>query len=109
MIKNYILIGLVSILIVFGIIVSIKCSKLEMENIKLKIEHNTIIDSIKIENKTLETNIVLLEDKLIKCEHKIDSLKKVKQKIVVKYKYAVSNNLTEGVGKLKENLKCEVY
>ena len=109
MIKNYILVGLVSILIVFGIVVSIKCSKLERENIKLKIEHNNIVDSIKVENEALETNILILEDELVKCEHKIDSLKKVKQKIVVKYKYVVSNDLTEGVGKLKENLKCEGY
>lgn len=109
MIKNYIFIGLISILVIFGLIVSIKCSNLETENIKLKTEHNNIIDSIKVENEMLETNILLLEEELVKCEHKIDSLKKLKQKVIVKYKYVVSSNLTEGVGKLKENLKCESY
>lgn len=109
MIKNYIIIGLIAILIVFGIILSVRCSKLEEENIKLKIEYNDVINSIKLENKTLETNILFLEDSLIKYEHKIDSLKKVKQKVIVKYKYVVSKDLTEGVGKLKENLKCETY
>ena len=44
-------------------------------------------------------------------EHRIDSLKKVKQKIIVKYKtkYVVSENITESVKTLKENLKCETY
>lgn len=109
MIKNYILIGLVLILIAFGITISIKCATLEKENAKLKVEHNNIVDSINVENKMLETNILLLEEELVKCAHEIDSLKKLKQKVVVKYKYVISNDLTEGVGKLKENLKCEVY
>jgi hypothetical protein len=109
MIKNYIFIGLILILVVFGLIMSIKCSSLERENIKLRVEHNTTIDSIKVKNEALETNILLLEEELVKCAHKIDSLKKLKQRVIVKYKYVISNDLTEGVGKLKENLKCEVY
>lgn len=109
MIKNYILIGLVLILIAFGITMSIKCATLEKENVKLKVEHNNIVDSINVENKALETNILLLEEELVKCAHEIDSLKKLKQRVIVKYKYVISNDLTEGVGKLKENLKCEVY
>ena len=50
---------LISILIVFGIVVSIKCSKLEKENIKLKIENSNITDSIKIENEILHQKISL--------------------------------------------------
>lgn len=103
--KNYILIGLLSILIVFGIVMTIKCSKLERENIKLKTEQNTIIDSIKIENEILEKDIIHLSNQLLICEHKIDSLKKVKQRVIVEYQYVISDNLEEGAKKLKENLK----
>lgn len=103
--KNYILIGLLSILIVFGIVMTIKCSKLERENIKLKTEQNTIIDSIKIENEILEKDIIHLSNQILICEHKIDSLKKVKQRVIVEYQYVISDNLEEGAKKLKENLK----
>lgn len=107
--KNYILIGLLSILIVFGIVMTIKCSKLERENIKLKTEQNTIIDSIKIENEILEKDIIHLSNQILICEHKIDSLKKVKQRVIVEYQYVISDNLEEGAKKLKENLKWERY
>ena len=103
--KNYILIGLLSILIVFGIVMTIKCSKLERENIKLKTEQNTIIDSIKIENEILEKDIIHLSNQILICEHKTDSLKKVKQRVIVEYQYIISDNLEEGAKKLKENLK----
>lgn len=107
--KNYILIGLLSILIVFGIVMTIKCSKLERENIKLKTEQNTIIDSIKIENEILEKDITHLSNQILICEYKIDSLKKVKQRVIVEYQYIISDNLEEGAKKLKENLKWERY
>lgn len=103
--KNYILIGLLSILIIFGIVMTVKCSKLERENIKLKTEQNTIIDSIKIENEILEKDIIHLSNQILICEHKIDSLKKVKQRVIVEYQYVISDNLEEGAKKLKENLK----
>lgn len=108
-IRNCILIGLFSILIVFGIVMTIKCSKLERENIKLKTEQNTIIDSIKIENEILEKDIIHLSNQILICEHKIDSLKKVKQRVIVEYQYVISDNLEEGAKKLKENLKWERY
>lgn len=105
MIRNCMFIGLFSILIVFGIVMTIKCSKLERENIKLKTEQNTIIDSIKIENEILEKDIIHLSNQILICEHKIDSLKKVKQRVIVEYQYIISDNLEEGAKKLKENLK----
>lgn len=107
MIKNYIIVGLVSILVLFGIIVSIKCSRLEKENIKLKTEYNDIVSQIKIENETLKKNVLLLQDDLEYQYYKIDSLKQIKQKVIIKKEYIVSENLTEGVEKLKENLKWE--
>ena len=111
MIKKYIIIGLISVLIVFEVIVSIKCAKLERENIQLKSTYTNIVDSIKVENQILEKDVADLLVKTTVYEHRIDSLKKVKQKIIVKYKtkYVVSENITESVKTLKENLKCETY
>ena len=105
MIKNYIIGGLISILVVFGIFMSIKCSKLERENIKLKTEQGSLIDSIKMVNKLLKEDINLLNYDLQQSKHKIDSLNKVKQTVIVKKEYIVSENLTEGVKTLKENLR----
>ena len=107
--KNYIIIGLVSILVVFGIAVSIKCSNLEKENVKLKLEQMSIIDSIKIENEILEKDIKLLEKQIKSNENTIDSLNAIKQKVIIEYKYIVSKDLSEGVEILKNNLRCERY
>ena len=109
MIKNYIIIGLISILIVFGIMISIKCASLEKENIKLKLEQISIIDSIKIENEILEKDIDLLKKEITSNENTIDSLKAIKQKVIGEYKYVVSKDITEGVATLKNNLKCRKY
>lgn len=86
---------------------SIKCSKLERENIKLKTEQGSLIDSIKMENKLLKEDINLLNYDLQQSKHKIDSLNEVKQTIIVKKEYIISENLTEGVKTLKENLRWE--
>lgn len=107
--KNYIIIGLISILIVFGITISIKCASLEKENIKLKLEQSSIIDSIKIENEILEKDIDLLKKEITSNENTIDSLKAIKQKVIVEYKYVVSKDLSEGVEILKNNIRCERY
>ena len=106
-IKEYLILTLVFILFIFGIIVSIKCSKLEKENIKLKIEQITIIDSIKVENDLLNKEILLLSDDLDYYKFKVDSLKQIKQRVIIKTEYVVSENLTESVKILKENLKWE--
>ena len=105
--KNYILTGLISILVVFGVVVSIKCSNLEKENLKLKQENITILDSIKIENKNLNKEIEDLNIEILNYKTKIDSLKTVKQQIVIQKEYVISESLIEGVELLKENLKCE--
>lgn len=109
MIKKYIIVGLVSILIIFGITLSIKCARLEKENIKLKMEQNDIIDSIRFENRSLKENVSILESQVVDYEHKIDSLKKIKQKVVIEYKYVISKDLIDGVETLKNNIKCEKY
>ena len=107
--KKYLIIGLLSILIIFGINISIKCSQLEKENARLKIEQKLVSDSIKIENEFLRKEIVVLLDDLNQCELTIDTLKQIKQKIIVRTEYVVSEDLTESVIILKENLKCEKY
>lgn len=109
MIKKYIIVGLVSILIIFGITLSIKCARLEKENIKLKMEQNAIVDSIRFENRSLKENVSILESQVVDYEHKIDSLKKIKQRVVIEYKHVISENLTDGVETLKNNIKCEKY
>lgn len=107
--KNYIIIGLISILIVFGITISIKCASLEKENIKLKMEQNDIVDSIRFENRSLKENVSILESQVVDYEHKIDSLKKIKQRVIIEYKYVISKDLIDGVETLKNNIKCEKY
>lgn len=109
MIKKYIIVGLVSILIIFGTTLSIKCARLEKENIKLKMEQNDIVDSIRFENRSLKENVSTLESQVVDYEHKIDSLKKIKQRVVIEYKYVISNDLIDGVETLKNNIKCEKY
>lgn len=109
MIKKYIIVGLVSILIIFGITLSIKCARLEKENIKLKMEQNDIVDSIRFENRSLKENVSILESQVVDYEHKIDSLKKIKQRVVIEYKYIISKDLIDGVETLKNNIKCEKY
>lgn len=107
MIRDYIIGGLVFVLIVFGISVSIKCDKLEKDNEHLKLEKLEIADSIKRENRILNIEIMNLFDEIDYCRHQIDSLKNVKNRVIVKSEYVVSEDLTEGVKLLKENLKCE--
>ena len=107
--KNYIIIGLISILIVFGITISIKCASLEKENIKIKLEQYDIVDSIRFENRSLKENVSILESQVVDYEHKIDSLKKIKQRVVIEYKYVISKDLIDGVETLKNNIKCEKY
>lgn len=109
MIKNYIIVGLVSILIIFGVTLSVKCARLEKENIKLKMEQNSIVDSIRFENRSLKENVSMLECQIVDYEYKLDSLKKIKQKVVVEYKYVISKDLIDGVETLKNNIKCEKY
>lgn len=89
--------------------ISVKCARLEKENIKLKMEQNSIVDSIRFENVSLKENVSMLEYQIVDYEHKLDSLKKIKQKVVVEYKYVISKDLIDGVETLKNNIKCEKY
>ena len=89
--------------IIFGITMYNKCSKLERENILLKQEQNALVETLQDENKILTNNVLELQDKIVIFENKIDSLEAIKKKVIVKTEFVVSNNITEGVLKLKEN------
>ena len=106
-IKEYLILTLVFILVVFGIIVSIRCSKLEKENIELQTSYNTIIDSIRMENQLLTEKTQRLSESLDYYKFKVDSLEKIKQKVLIQKEYVVSEDLISGVKLLKENIKCE--
>ena len=105
--KDYIIVGLMVVSIIFGITMYNKCSKLERENILLKQEQNALVETLQDENKILTNNVLELQDKIVIFENKIDSLEAIKKKVIVKTEFVVSNNITEGVLKLKENIKCE--
>lgn len=105
--KRILVLGLILLLIIFGLIVSIKCSTLENRLLNLELQKETVIDSLKYENANLNKEIIILCDSLYYYENKIDSLKEVKQKVIVKYKYIESKNLTESVKELKNNLLWE--
>lgn len=106
--KRVLIAILILIPILYGIKLYNKCSRLEQENTKLKLEQDIVRDIIEKENKLLHDNILILEDEISYYRCKIDSLEKVKQK-VIKTEYIVSENITEGVALLRENLKCEKY
>lgn len=86
---------------------SIKYSKLKRENADLKLEYTTVLNPIKTENKLLNEEVLLLKDDIVYYEHKIDSLNKVKQKVIIQYKYIESKTFSEGVLLLQKNLKWE--
>ena len=89
----------------FGCTLSIRCSKLEQENIKLKLEKESTITSIENENLTSSEKVCQMEGEIEFYKHKVDSLEKVKQKIIIQKEYVVSETITEGVTLLKEHLK----
>lgn len=107
--RNYVIIILIIILGLYGMKMYNKCSRLERENIELKLGQDVVRDIIEEENKLLQSNILSLEDQVIYYRYQIDSLKKVKQKVIIKTEYIISEDIIEGVALLKENLKCERY
>lgn len=82
-----------------------KCAQLELENAQLKVEHNTLVTSLQCENDLLSAEIEELEELLDSRNYTIDSLKRVKQKVIIKKEFVVSSDITEGVALLQKNLK----
>lgn len=105
--KNILITALVVIVIGVSLSNSYKCAKLELENTQLKLEHNTLVTILKCENDLLITEINELKDLLNEKTNTIDSLKLVKQKVIIEKEFVVSTNLTEGVVLLQQNLQWE--
>lgn len=103
--------SLFSILITVIIWLSIAYFQLENENLKLQIEKDYTIEVIKAENKNLENEVIELQNILEEKKITIDSLKTLKQKVIVKKQYIkeyiVSDNIAESTNQLKEHLKWE--
>ena len=91
-------------LILSLVIIILLCFPFELIGLQFPVY---VIDSIKIENDLLNKEILLLSDDLDYYKFKVDSLKQIKQRVIIKTEYVVSENLTEGVKILKENLKWE--
>lgn len=105
--KRIVISALVLVLIILALWNSYKCAKLELENAQLKIEHNTLVISLQCENDLLNSEIGDLKELLNSRDYTIDSLKRVKQKVIVKKEFVTSCDITEGVALLQKNLKWE--
>lgn len=107
MLKNYIIFILTFIIIVFAIFSSIKYNKIEREYLDLKIQQETENNFLQRQNDSLLLKINQLYETIQISNHKIDSLKILKQQIIVEKEFVVSENINESVFLLKENLRCE--
>ena len=105
--KNYIIIAIVAVLCIFCITNQVRYSKLQREYLTLQLNQPKDSDSLKFINKQLNNKIYFLENQIQSYSNKIDSLKKVKRSVVVKYEFTESSSLSEGVMILKNNLQCE--
>ena len=105
--KNYIIIAIIAVLCIFCIANQVRYSKLQREYLTLQLNQSKDSDSLKFINKQLNNKIYFLENQIQSYSNKIDSLKKVKRSIVIKYEFTESSSLSEGVTILKNNLQCE--
>lgn len=80
-------------------------SELKQDMILMQQQETYLVDSLKFTNEFLSKEIDNLQLQIKDCEYQIDSLKKVKKAIIIKYSFKESNSITEGVSQLKDNLK----
>lgn len=104
---KYIIIALISILIIFAIVNQVRYSKLKQEYLTLQLDKKLSSDSLNVQNKILAIKVNELSDSLHVYTNKVDSLKRIKQKIVVIKQFKESENISDGVLLLKQNLQCE--
>lgn len=106
-------IGLISALTVYIFVLHVRYSKLENENMRINTESLERIDAVKVENTNLENKIIDLQHIVQKHTNTIDSLNKIKQKIIIKREYIKERNSEESiideVKTLKRNLRWEIY
>lgn len=81
-----------------------KYSKLENEYALLKHTSSHILDSLNTENQNKNNTIALLEANILVLDKKIDSLERVKKAINNRNNFIVSNNISNSINLLKQNL-----
>lgn len=104
---KYIIFGVVSALFLGWILFSeIRCNKLRKELNAEKIKNLEYIDSLVYINREHQKNIEKYESEIIDLESAIDSLQKVKQKVIIKKEEViVSKDASSASQLLKDNLK----
>lgn len=100
----YLIISGVLILII--LINGFRYNRLSKELNELKIQSTHQVDSLTYINRELEKQVNGYKQDVIHLEDAIDSLQKVKNKVIIqKDNVIVSNSVSESVEQLKENLE----
>lgn len=95
--------GLLLILLIVG---NLRYNKVVKELNKLKLENTVKVDSLVYVNQEYEKQISVYKLQVETLEEEIDSLNKIKSKIITqKDKVVVSKSASEGVEQLKRNLE----
>ena len=105
---KYIITIICTLLCVYAIVNQIRYSQLEEEYLILKFNNTHLLDSLVNENNILNVKIIKLDESLHNYTEQIDSLKTLKQIIIIN-EFKESINLSESVKVLKQNLQCEKY
>lgn len=94
--------GVLLILLIIG---NFRYNRLSKQINQIKIENIEHVDSLKYINKELEKQISTYKVEISDLENTIDSLQKVKNKILVKKDgVVVSKSVSEGIVRLQNNL-----
>ncbi len=94
--------GVLLILLIIG---NFRYNRLSKQINQIKIENIEHVDSLKYINKELEKQISTYKVQISDLENTIDSLQKVKNKILVKKDgVVVSKSVSEGIVRLQNNL-----
>lgn len=103
--KKWLYLIMSGILLIILVVSNFRYNRLNKELNKLKIESIEKIDSLTYINRELEKQVSDYKSEVIQLEDAIDSLQKVKNKIIVKKdQVLVSNSISEGITLLQENL-----
>ncbi len=93
------------VVVAYGLITTHKYNDLKRDYIELEFSKNNTIDSLLIENDNRLKRIEDLEVSVENLQIKQDSLKNIKSE-VLKEEFKISNDISEGVELLKQNLLC---
>lgn len=95
--------GILLLLLIVG---NLRYNRVVKELNKLKLENTVKVDSLVYVNQEYEKQINVYKLQVETLEEEIDSLKKIKSKIITqKDKVVVSKSASEGVEQLKQNLE----